>query len=67
MVLGKFVKIVLGLQALIGVIVGIVIIISPAFLVDSGVQLESGGIFFIGIFVVVWNGIILAGLTKLHE
>jgi len=65
--LGKFVKIILSVQAIIGLIMGIMIIVSPALLTDTGLTIDASGVFVLGLIVAVWHGIILVGLTRLHE
>ncbi len=65
--LGKIVKIILSIEAIIGLIFGILIIVTPALITDTGVTIDGSGIFILGIVVIGWHGLILAGLTRLHE
>lgn len=65
--IGTIVKIILMIQAGIGLIVGLIIVFSPAFLTDSGVDLNFEGVLFLGIFVIAIEGFFLYGLSKLHE
>lgn len=65
--IGLAVKIILMIQAGIGVFAGILIMASPTIFDSTGLNTDFAGIFYIGLFIAIFEGFLLVGLSKLHE